>query len=147
VSELNFRVIGLPGAQGSKRHVGNGRMVESSKAVAPWRDSVATAAVVAAQEQGWTAPPQVIAHIVFSFRRPKHHYRTGRNAHLLRNNAHTWHSVAPDVDKLQRSTFDALTTAGVIADDARIVSVYASKRYAEADEPTGALIILTPAGA
>ena len=33
-------VAGLPAAQGSKRHVGGGRMIEMSKAVAPWREAV-----------------------------------------------------------------------------------------------------------
>ena len=32
-----FAVLGLPAPQGSKRHVGEGRMVESSKRVKPWR--------------------------------------------------------------------------------------------------------------
>jgi len=35
----------------------------------------------------------------------------------------------PDIDKLIRSSCDALTTAGAIADDARIVRIVASKRY------------------
>ena len=34
---LSFDVKGVPGAQGSKRHVGRGVMLESSKKVAPWR--------------------------------------------------------------------------------------------------------------
>lgn len=36
-----FAVFGLPAPQGSKRHVGEGRMVESSKRVKPWRRQVA----------------------------------------------------------------------------------------------------------
>jgi crossover junction endodeoxyribonuclease RusA len=35
----------------------------------------------------------------------------------------------PDIDKLVRSTCDALTTAGVYEDDARIVSLTASKVF------------------
>lgn len=31
-----FSVLGLPAPQGSKTHVGEGRMVESSKRVKPW---------------------------------------------------------------------------------------------------------------
>ena len=37
MNDVSFNVIGIPGAQGSKRHVGNGVMVESSKKVKPWR--------------------------------------------------------------------------------------------------------------
>ena len=35
-----FFVPGVPAPQGSKRHVGNGRMVESSKDLPAWRHSV-----------------------------------------------------------------------------------------------------------
>ena len=41
---LVFNVNGTPGAQGSKRHVGHGVMIESSKKVKPWRTDVKTAA-------------------------------------------------------------------------------------------------------
>lgn len=144
MTELSFHVTGLPAPQGSKRHVGNGIMVESSNAVTPWRQDVVAAAETVAREQDWQAPAQVDAIITFRFRRPKSHYRTGRNAHLLKGTAPTWHSNKPDVDKLQRSTFDALKTAAVIGDDCQIVAVYASKKWADANEPTGAHIILTP---
>ena len=40
-----FSVLGLPAPQGSKTHIGNGRMVESSKRVKPWRRQVAAAYV------------------------------------------------------------------------------------------------------
>jgi crossover junction endodeoxyribonuclease RusA len=33
-------VRGIPAPQGSKRHVGGGRMIESSRAVGPWREAV-----------------------------------------------------------------------------------------------------------
>lgn len=49
----------------------------------------------------------------------------------------------PDLDKLIRSTLDALTTAGAIEDDARVVEVIARKHYA-LDRP-GAKICITPA--
>ena len=49
-------------------------------------------------------------------------------------------TVIPDLDKLVR-TMDSLTVAGLIRDDARIVSVRATKEYAD-DEPAGARIRL-----
>jgi len=36
-----FEVPGIPAPQGSKRHVGGGRMVESSRSLPEWRASVA----------------------------------------------------------------------------------------------------------
>ena len=40
-------------------------------------------------------------------------------------------SVKPDLDKLQRALGDMLTIAGIIKDDARIVTWHSSKRYGD----------------
>jgi crossover junction endodeoxyribonuclease RusA len=148
MSALQFRVTGTPAPQGSKKgfvNPRNGRVIltESSKKVRPWRQDVVEAATEAAKAQAWEPIRQVRAVMVFSFRRPKSHYRTGRNAHLLRDDAPYWHSQKPDGDKLARSTLDALTSSAVIGDDSNIVDLNASKIWAAADEPTGALVILT----
>ncbi|MDX2966623.1 RusA family crossover junction endodeoxyribonuclease [Streptomyces acidiscabies] len=119
---LSITVYGLPAPQGSKRHVGNGVMIESSKKVKPWRQDVKQAALDAiAGLDGWTPlDGPLVASMVFTFARPKGHYRTGRNAHLLRDSAPARPSVTPDLSKILRSTEDALT--GVVwADDARVV--------------------------
>jgi Holliday junction resolvase RusA-like endonuclease len=39
--------------------------------------------------------------------------------------------VAPDIDKLARSTLDGLADAGVFTDDSRIVTLRLEKRYTE----------------
>jgi hypothetical protein len=43
--EILIRVIGIPGAQGSKKLTRYGAMIESSKKVAPWRQDVKSAAL------------------------------------------------------------------------------------------------------
>lgn len=144
---LSFRVTGQPAPQGSKRHVGHGVMVESSKAVKPWRQDVVSAAQAAVDGVEWEPPRQAKALLIFGFRRPRSHYRTGRNAHLLRDAAPAYHSTKPDGDKLVRSTFDALTTAGVIRDDCTVVDFRAQKVYVPDSQPTGALVYLVAADA
>lgn len=42
-----------------------------------------------------------------------------------------WPAVRPDLDKLVRACLDALTTAAVYADDARVVELVARKHYAD----------------
>jgi len=119
---ISFTVYGLPAPQGSKRHVGNGVMIESSKNVKPWRQDVKQAALDAIHElDGWTPlDGPLMASMVFTFARPKGHYRTGRNAHLLRDAAPARPHGMPDLSKILRSTEDALK--GVVwADDARVV--------------------------
>lgn len=148
---LAIRVHGLPAPQGSKRHVGNGVMIESSKRVKPWRQDVKHAALTAvAEKHGVTyafAPLNgaVRIDIRFLLPRPKHHYRTGRNANLLRDAAPLWPAVKPDIDKLIRSTLDALGEAGCWHDDAQVVSIHAWKSYADATT-SGAVITIEPMG-
>ena len=149
MTTLSFSVNGIPGAQGSKRHVGHGVMIESSKKVKPWRSDVKAAAETALQlvpDFGeWPASGPVAVDLHFTFARPKGHYRTGRNAHLLRDDAPAFvvSRAAGDLDKITRSTFDALTAAGVIVDDSLVASLTASKTYAERGEPLGAFIVVT----
>lgn len=134
-----LRVHGLPAPQGSKRHVGGGRMIEASKKVAPWRAAiVAEADRMGLTDLGLDGP--ITARCTFYLPRPiKHRKRDG-----LRDDAPTWPAKVPDLDKLLRSTFDALTTAGVWRDDAQVVVISASKRYADTFT-TGAHIVLEAA--
>lgn len=108
-------VFGQPAPQGSKRFVGRaksgrGILVESSKAVKPWRQDV----VAAALEARRGAPPldgALIVRMVFTLPKPASAPKRRRSYPMRK----------PDLSKLARSTEDALVTAGVIADDARIV--------------------------
>lgn len=132
VSSLSFYVHGRPAPQGSKRHVGRGILVESSKAVAPWRIDVKHAALDAAKAVDWaTLDGPVAATFTFYFARPKSHFGTGRNVDNLKDSApaHNISRASGDIDKLARSTCDALVAAGVIADDSQIVTLVATKEY------------------
>jgi Holliday junction resolvase RusA-like endonuclease len=129
---LTVRVVGVPGPQGSKRHVGNGRMVESSPLVKPWREAVVWAVrqqlIRGRVRDPLTGPLE--ASMVFTLSRPKGHYGTGRNAQVLRPSAPARPDVKPDLSKLIRSTEDALTTAGAYRDDALLVGYRRlEKRY------------------
>jgi Holliday junction resolvase RusA-like endonuclease len=160
-------VYGTPAPQGSKhgRPVYKGRgdaraftgkvaQVESSKKVKPWREAVKQAAldlVMVAGDTGRLAAGfpldgALLVEFAFTFARPKGHYRTGGNAHLLRDSAPAYPTVYPDLSKLIRSTEDACTDAGVWADDARIVryrdprKVYAGSADPDALHAPGAVI-------
>lgn len=131
MTAIQFHVPGLPKPQGSKRHVGGGRLVESSKDLKAWRRKVSAAARFAFHDVApFTGP--VFVDLLFRLPRPKSHYRTGRFAHLLRDDAPEWVTTRPDVDKLVRGCLDALSGVGYV-DDALVVSLYTSKRYVAAD--------------
>lgn len=144
---LTIRVLGTPAPQGSKRHVGRGIMVESSKRLAPWREAVLHAALDAIRAQHWEQRyvDPVVVDIVFVFPRPRHHYRTGRNAHLLRDNAPRVMANMPDVEKCVRGVLDPLTNAGVFHDDRQVAVLSAAKVYEGQHEGLpGAHIIVRP---
>jgi Holliday junction resolvase RusA-like endonuclease len=125
--DLEFTVQHRPAPQGSKRHVGRGRLLEQSKRVAPWREAVHEAAKQAMNtrwlagrgEESLDGPLSI--EVVFTVRKPA-------SAPKRRI---TWPTTrdSGDIDKLLRSTFDALTTGGAIADDSRVVEVAARKVF------------------
>lgn len=122
---LDVRVYGSPAPQGSKRHVGGGRMIESSKNVTPWREAV-KAAVLAQRGVGPILVGPLLVTVEFALAKPKSAAKNARPA------------KRPDIDKLLRSTFDALGDAGVWRDDSQVIGVEAIKTYA-GDDPTGLL--------
>jgi len=116
VSALEFWVSGRPAPQGSKRHVGNGRMLEMSKYVAGWRAAVKAEAT--RQAAGWVPLDEPCwLRVGFYLARPKAPKFPDRPG------------VTPDLSKLVRATEDALT--GVAwSDDSRVVSTLAEKFWA-----------------
>jgi Holliday junction resolvase RusA-like endonuclease len=161
---IKITVYGTPAPQGSKRAfavrgkggVPTGRVavIESSHdRVKSWRQAVIdeVRAADAARGVGLTfargLPLQV--DMVFCFRRPKSHYRTGRNAHLLRDDAPDCPSGKPDLSKLARATEDALTDAGLWEDDAQVTEyTRLAKTYAGSGPLNlpGAVITVRPLG-
>jgi crossover junction endodeoxyribonuclease RusA len=120
-------VRGLPAPQGSKRHVGGGRMVEMSKAVGPWREAVRAETQRVAT---YVSAGPVEVDLTFYMVRPKGHYRTGRNAHLLRDAAPILPAGKPDLDKLARAVLDGLTAGGAWKDDSQVAVLICRKLYA-----------------
>lgn len=135
---LTLTVYGTPGPQGSKNRNAAGALYESSAAVKPWREAVKSAALDALHhDDGWTALAcPVLLDVTFSLCRPKHHYGTGRNAGQLKPSAPYFPTGKPDLDKLVRSTQDALKDAGVLADDSCVTDVRTGKRFVLTGEDT-----------
>ena len=77
MSTLTVIVHHLPAPQGSKRHVGDGRMIESSQHVAGYRDAVTAATLHARQQNGTdTLDGPLGLTVTFTLPRPAGHYRT-----------------------------------------------------------------------
>lgn len=117
---MRFTVHGRPQPQGSKRHVGNGRMVESSKNLRPWRQQVTDTAFVECGRMPYSGNgTEAIAITVwFYFARPKSAKKR------------LYPTVKPDIDKCLRAILDSLT--GICyKDDAQVVQVRTEKSYSD----------------
>lgn len=127
---IEFFVPGTPAPQGSKSFKGirggRGLLVESSKALGPWRERVALAAHPHADGLIGGA---VAIRLDFVMPRPKSAPKRSTPAAVKR----------PDIDKLSRAILDAITGI-LIADDSQVVTLYATKRLAEIDEIGGVTI-------
>ena len=113
-----FYVNGIPIPQGSKTaKVVNGRVVmwESNKKLKRWREEIAATIQLSMTEQ-YSQHACLKINLTFEFIRPKTSKRKAPN-------------VKPDLDKLTRAVFDALTKSGVYHDDAQVVSLRARKTY------------------
>ncbi len=119
-------VPGTAAPQGSKRHVGNGRMIESCAAVGPWRERVA----LAAHGHGFTVRTGAVA-VTLEFVQPRP-VATPKKC--------TPPAIKrPDLDKLTRAVLDALTGIA-FADDAQVTHICARKRLAAIGETPGVKI-------
>jgi Holliday junction resolvase RusA-like endonuclease len=160
VDEVEFIAYGRPAPQGSKQafpiykgkrgaktFTGKVAQVEMSRYVKPWRAEVAAAA----RSLGLAGPIEgpVSVDMVFTQVRPKSHYRTGANAHLLRDTAPLVWCIAPDLSKLVRSTEDALkgivwTDDKVVVEYGRLAKVYSDSGDPDALDRPGAVIRVRP---
>ena len=140
---VSFFVPGLPAPGGSKKafynkHLGRAIIVDDCKRNASWKNTVKVFAVQAFDGAPLSGPLELT--IEFRMPRPKGHYRTGRNANMLRDSAPAYPTTKPDATKLIRSTEDALT--GILwGDDAQVVVQHGSKVYAQTP---GAMIVVSP---
>ena len=137
VRHIQFKVPGIPVPQGSTRaFVVKGKGGAPARAVTTaanprtkgWRNDVAALALEHAPPALWTGP--VLISMAFRFPRPASVPRHKRE----------WPVTKPDLDKLIRAIYDALT--GIVwKDDAQVVSSSESKSYDD-DEPAGVTILV-----
>jgi len=121
---LDLTVPGTPRPQGSVKPMVN---KGTGRAFVKYSDTTVEHRNLLIHEMGtaWSQRSPLDCGVVvtcsFMFERPKSHWRTGRNAHLLKDSAPREMVVAPDGDKLARLVGDALEISGVLANDSQVV--------------------------
>lgn len=136
---LALFIPGNPAAKGNIRYLGQrgGRAIltDATKKLKPWDSHVRTAlADDDGQPKAYFDGP---VHIELEFVMPRP-LSTPKRA--------TPPAVKrPDLDKLQRAVFDAISSAGVWRDDCQVTSVQATKRLARIGETPGLHLFITTA--
>jgi Holliday junction resolvase RusA-like endonuclease len=135
---LDFFVPGRAVPQGSKKAWYNAKIKKTFMREAQgdrldsWRTDVAA---YARQErtasEGFPLTDAVAVSLTFYFKRNAGDYGTGKNAKVLKPSASVFPIKPPDIDKITRAIFDALTTAGVWVDDAQVVTTTQRKRWVD----------------
>jgi len=157
---VNLFVPGNPVPQGSKRALlrkgTNIPIVIDANRIglAHWRAQIAAYAMAQKQRIGaLTHTGPVAVRLEFWFKRPDSHFlpvNSKRTERALREDAPVYLGAAPDLDKLIRAVFDALTDADVWHDDGQVVKVVATKLYANVHVPgspsPGVIIDVRPWG-
>lgn len=140
IEPITFFVEGKPQPAGSKRAfvlkkagawTGRAIVIDDNPKAKDWKTDVKHAARSVAEQMDGNVlrcPLKITAR--FTMPRPKHHYRTGKNAHLLRPDAPTRHVSKPDATKLLRGLEDALTGL-IYADDSQIAEQHVTKIYGD----------------
>jgi crossover junction endodeoxyribonuclease RusA len=128
---VSFICYSRAAPQGSKRHLGNGVLVESSKRVKPFRTDVQGVAIEATPVD-WDLGLEYHLRVDFLFLRPKSHF-TSKGALTKAAPLFPTGRQIGDTDKLIRSVCDALT--GITwYDDSQVVDITAKKRFASRDQ-------------
>jgi crossover junction endodeoxyribonuclease RusA len=125
---IDVFIPGQPKAQGSKRHVGHGVMIESCKELPSWRESIRSALALDNGQPIERFEGAVVCTLEFILHRPGSAPKRKATPPAMKK---------PDLDKLTRAAFDAVASAGVIQNDARIVATLVWKRLAERGETEG----------
>ena len=111
-------------------------MIESCKRVKSWRGLVNKVARKFIKEP-FTGACEVV--LVFKLKRRNDHFNSKGE---VKNNAPKQYLVKRnDLDKLVRSTLDALSGVAYL-DDCQVIKVIASKQYANSEEEIGANICI-----
>lgn len=145
---LEIRVVGTPKPQGSHRafinqKTGRAHVTDDNAKTKTWKQDVRAAAIDAlAGRPPMDGPVEVT--VAFAMPRPGYHFGSGRNAGVLKATAPMYVDKKPDIDKLTRSTLDALTEARVFKDDAQVAALNVVKGYATDPQKPGAHITVVP---
>jgi len=126
---INFSVYGTPQALKRHRSVKCGNFVRQYDPSAADKQDFLAKCIEHKPDKPFDEPLKMV--LSFGFARPKSHYRTGKNAGILKDDAPSWHTQKPDADNLVKFVCDALN--GIYwRDDSIVCCLTVIKYYTDA---------------
>jgi Holliday junction resolvase RusA-like endonuclease len=123
---INLTILGEPKAQKRHRHVRMGSFVRQYDPSASDKGDFLSIVQSNAPKEPFAVPLAVA--IRFYFTRPKSHFRTGKNSHVMKDTAPLWHTSKPDVDNMAKFLMDSLNKI-YWKDDSYIADCWITKQY------------------
>lgn len=123
---IHLVVLGEPKAQKRHRSVKIDNFIRQYDPSAKDKDNLLLVVQQQAPKEPLNCP--INLKVDFYFTRPKAHFKTGKNASVLKDNCPTWHLSKPDADNCFKMISDALNKV-FWRDDSLICQVTVNKRY------------------
>ena len=132
MKKLNLVINQHPIPQKRHRHSKWGTYDPNSK------DKVIVKNIIKTQSKGFYTEKPVSVMMDFKILRPKSHYRTGKNSHLLKKNSPLFHTQRGDIDNYIKFYLDSM--CDIWKDDCQVINISASKRWVESDPATEIIV-------
>lgn len=124
---FTFTLIGNPIPRKRPRFARRGKFVQTYNPQNK-EDDILKVQIKAIMKQRPLLTKPLTVEITFCIERPKSHYRSGKNSHLLKNTAPIYHLKKPDVDNYVKRILDCFNGL-VWVDDSQVVKLVATKIY------------------
>lgn len=125
---IQLTILGEPKAQKRHRHVRMGNFVRQYDPSASDKGDFLSIVQREAPKEPFSQPLAVA--IRFYFTRPKSHFKTGKNSHVLKDHTSTWHTSKPDADNLGKFIMDSMNKI-YWKDDSCIADLWITKQYSD----------------
>ena len=123
---IHLVILGDPKPQKRHRHVKMGNFTRTYDPSSADKKNFLSIVQNNAPHEPFSCPLAVSLRFYFS--RPKGHYKSGKNSHLLKDNVPIHHISRPDVDNLTKFVMDAMNKV-YWRDDSIIAECTITKRY------------------
>jgi len=128
MDKILLTILGEPKAQKRHRHVKMGGLVRQYDPSSADKGDFLSIVQREAPKEPFTEPLAVA--IRFYFTRPKSHFRSGKNSHIMKDTAPLWHTSKPDADNLAKFVLDSMNKI-YWKDDSVIADLWILKQYSD----------------